>query len=264
MVLFKNFGRVILTLIGGNIRGFSKGYILRRCIPVWLLLTLLFFNPNTAYSQTRFFERGDSGFTGSWGYFSEVNNLGYHDTGARASYTHKGLFDVGFGIGYDDDDKDFKYAIKGLFANVVLYRPRGGADIGLEAKGQYSAKTTSLSWPDPRFEKFEDSTFQTGLRGFFHHPFGSKSGMILSLGAYYRFNKHQVLDIYDEVSFGHDYGEFGFASDLHFLVWGFAHLSIGVQYAQDNSYIDKWEFGGLLSFGILIGRSSGQDGVNHD
>jgi len=236
---------------------------LRRCIPVWLLLTL-FFIPNTAHSQTRFFQRGDSGFTGSWGTFSEVNYLGYRDTGARVSYTHKGLFDIGIGFGFDNYDKDFNNATKGLFANVVLFRPRGGADIGLEAKGQYSAKTTHLSWPDPRFEKYEDQTFQTGLRGFFHHPFGPKSGMILGLGAYYRFNKHQILDIYDEVSFGHDYGEIGFISDLHFLVWGFAHLSIGMEYAQDKSYPEKWEFGGFYSFGILIGRSSGQDGVNHD
>ena len=228
-------------------------------IPVWFLFFLLFILPETASAQTRFFQRGDSGFTGSWGTFSEINNLGDHDTGYRATYTYKGLIDFGIGIGFESNNTNFDEATKGLYGKVVLIRAREGTDIGLEAMGQYSTKTTDLNYNDPRFENYDDQNIQTGVRGFYNHPFGAKSGMIIGVSFRYRFNKHRIMDKYDEVTFGHDYGEFGFGCDFKFLLWGIVHASLGLDYEQDNSFGEQWESGGFFSLGVLIGRKPTQE-----
>ncbi|MEN8007932.1 MAG: hypothetical protein ABFS42_13015 [Candidatus Krumholzibacteriota bacterium] len=236
---------------------------MRRFIPVWFLLILPIILPETSQAQTRFFQRGDSGFTGSWGTFSENNSLGYRDTGYRVAYTYKGWFDVGIGFAMSPYDDGFGEAIKGMYGKVVLLRAKEGADIGLEVKGQYSTESTKLSFRDPRFVEYDDRTFETGLRGFFNQPFGPKFEMIIGIGFIHRFNRHRILDMNDEITFGHDYGKYGFGCDFHFLVYRIVHASLGLDYEQDNLG-DDWSAGGYISLGVLIGRSAEQGGGHNE
>jgi hypothetical protein len=239
---------------------------LRRSIPVWLLISLLFIIPDSAHSQTRFFERGDSGFTGTWEIYTfNSGRNSWTSGGFLVAYTHKGLFDVGAGFVKKHDGQKFSEFPKQLFGNFLVLKPRSAAGVGLELRGRYFNQSSDSSYsPIPSFDHFHDRIYQTGLRLFYRLPFTPKSGMIVGLGSFYRFNKNQVRDSSDEVLFGHDYGEVGFALDIQFLVLGFVHFSMGGEYAQDNEYWDKWEYSTTLGLGILIGRSSGQDGVNHD
>ncbi len=235
---------------------------MRRFIPVWLLLILLVILPKTSQAQTRFFQRGDSGFTGSWGTFSENNSLGYHDSGYRVAYTYKGWVDLGIGIALDPYGEGFEEATKGVYGKVVPLRSKDGADIGLEIKGQYSTKSTELNWSH-RYAEYDDRTFETGVRGFFNHPFNAEFGLIVGIGFIYRFNQHRIMDVNDEIFFGHDYGKYGIGCDFQFLAYGIVHASLGLTYEQANLG-DGREAGGYFSLGVLIGRSGEKAESHHE
>ena len=236
---------------------------MRRFIPVWFLLILLVILPETSQAQTRFFHRGDSGFTASWGTFSENNSLGYHDTGYRVAYTYKGWIDLGIGIALEPYLEGFDGATKGIYGKIVPLRSKGGADIGLEIKGQYSARSNKLSSTDPRFVENNDRTFETGVRGFFNHPFNAEFGLIVGIDFIYRFNQHRIMDVNDEIFFGHDYGRYGIGCDFNFLAYGIVHASLGLTYEQANLG-GGWEAGGYFSLGVLIGRSGEKAEGHHE
>jgi len=87
--------------------------------------------------------------------------------------------------------------------------------------------------------------------------------MIIGIDFIYRFNQHRILDINDEITFGHDYSRYGFGCDFHFLAFGVVHASLGLTYEQAN-FGDDWEAGGFFSLGVLIGRSSEQAEGHHE
>lgn len=235
---------------------------MRRFKYCWLLL-VLFVIPISSKAQTRFFQRGDSGFTASWGTFSENNSLGYHDTGYRVAYTYKGWIDLGIGIALDPYFDGVEGATKGIYGKIVPLRSKDGADIGLEIKGQYSARSVELNWPDPRYAEYDDRTFETGVRGFFNHPFNAEFGLIVGVDFIYRFNQHRIMDVNDEIFFGHDYGKYGIGCDFHLLAYGIVHASLGLTYEQANLG-DGWDAGGYFSLGVLIGRSGEQAEGHHE
>ncbi len=255
MALFRNFGRVSIVSIGGDIRSFSKGYILRRCIPLWLLLTLLFFIPNSAQSQTRFFERGDSGFIPSFDWIATqgYNNIFDVGWGANATYTYKGLFDVGAGFKAESLNVETFVGPQFLFANVVVIEPKGTRGLGLELKGRYTNQSWDLNFHfEPIYASRRNRSYITGLRGFYRN---APANLIVGLGGIYTFNKNQTLDHSDEVLFGHDYGEVGFTLDGHFLAGRLIHFSLQAKYAQNNqlSFHKDWRLSVVLSAGFLIG-----------
>jgi hypothetical protein len=174
------------------------------------------------------------------------------------------MFDLGIEYAKSHSDQNFENSHKALFGRIVLYRPQGEVDLGLEAKGLYANRSYTLSYSDPLYSKETNNAFQTDLRGFYHHSTGPKSGVMVGLSVLYRFYKNQVLDTNDAVSIGHDFGEFGFVLDFNYLFWGFAHWSIGLEYAQERWQSEDWAGVVFSSFGLLIGRKSGQDEVNHE
>ena len=216
---------------------------------IWVLL-LLSILPKMSAAQTRFFERGDSGFTSSFDQIGSENSGHRFDWtwGAHASYTYKGLFDVGGGFKTDTYHQDPWY----LLAKAVVIQPQSTAGLGLEINGRYTHSINDRSSYDPVFAENRDRTYSTGLRGYYRN---APANLIVGLGGRYIFNKDQTLDHSGEVMFGHDYGEMGFALDCHFLAWRLVHFSLQAEYAQDNrlSFLEDWELSLIISAGFLFG-----------
>ncbi len=235
--------------------------VLRTSIPVWFLLILLLVIPKQSHSQTRFFQRGDSGLIASYS-FSEEKYLDGDGTGARVSYTHKGWFDVGFGYA-NINGYDFSKAPKGVFGNVVFIQPHDADGFGLEAQGRFAEKSRSYYnyYPnnifDPQLTDIRYRTYQAGLRGFYRNSFGPKSGMVLGLRGLYQFRQYQVRDEFDVVTSDRDAGELGIVIDLHFLFWGIAHFSLSGGASQENLFryksVEPWV---SLRVGVLIGLNT--------
>ena len=236
--------------------------VLRTSIPVWFLLILLLVIPKQSHSQTRFFQRGDSGLIASYS-FSEEHYLDGDGSGARVSYTHKGWFDIGFGYA-NVNGNDFSEAPKGVLGNAVIIQPHGANGFGLEAQGRFAQKSRSYNYVypfenmDPQFYNIRYRTYQAGLRGFYRHSFGPKSGIILGLRGLYQFRQYHNRDEFDDVRWEYHAGELGIVMDLHVLVWGFAHFSLSVGISQENMFGYKTgEPWASLRVGILIGLNSG-------
>jgi len=228
---------------------------LRRCSPVWLLLILLLIVPISAHSQTRFFERGDSGFIPSFDLIATQGHSNSFDWewGARAVYTYKGLFDVGAGFEAETGYEETSIGPRFIFANVAVIQPKSTKGIGLELKGRYTNLTTEVEYYySPIFASNRDRSYRYGLRGYYRN---APANLIVGLGGIYTFNKDQSLDHSDEVLYGHDYGEVGFTLDGHFLAARLIHFSLQVEYAQNNlySFLEDWRFSVVLSAGVLIG-----------
>jgi hypothetical protein len=209
---------------------------LRRYFPgVWLLLILLTGLAETAQAQSRFFERGDSGFQISYDMIASQghSNSFDWDWGTHATYTYKGWFDVGAGFIEDTQNQDASIGPRYLLANVVVIQPKITQGIGLEIKGLFTQLTTDLELFNSIFVKSRDRSFATSLRGYYR---SAPANLIYGLSGIYTFNQYQTLDHSDEVLFGHDNGKFGMAFDGHFLAWRLVHFSLQAEYAQNNKY----------------------------
>lgn len=237
---------------------------MRRCIPIYLLLGLVILSPTEAHSQTRFYDRGDTGVSAAID-FVWVENYGNrfdYQWGAHAAFTYEGIFDVGGGFQSGPSGTEGLDGPKYLFANIALIQPGYMKNWGLEFGGQY----TTFSVDQYRYYSFGGRewyrAYSTFLRGFFRNTPGN---LIVGLGGVYSFRKNQVLDIYDDVLYGHDYGEVGFDLDLHYLVGNLVPLSLNVFYSQNNQYsfLEDWQFTFVLSTGFLFGLNSEPEGDPH-
>ena len=203
----------------------------------------------------RFFERGDSGFIPSFDWIATQGNRNKFDVGwgANATYTYKGLFDVGAGFKEDTRYQGTSIGPQFLFANFVVIQPKGTRGLGLELKGRYTNLTTELNFFfEPIYASRRNRSYITGLRGYYRN---APATLTIGLGGIYTFNKDQTLDHSDEVLFGHDYGEVGFILDGHFLAGRLVHFSLQAEYAQNNrySFTKDWRLSVVLSAGFLIG-----------
>ncbi len=232
---------------------------MRRCLPLWLLLILLTGLAETAQAQSRFFERGDSGFRISYDMIASLGNSNNFDWewGAHASCTYKGWFDVGAGFEAETQYQDTSIGPRYLLANVVVIQPKSTQGIGLEIKGRFTQWTTDLELFNSIFAKSRDRSFATTLRGYYRN---APANLIFGLSGIYTFNEYQTLDHSDEVLFGHDNGKFGMAFDGHFLAWRLVHFSLQAEYAQNKKYPYDWGFTVRLGVGFLLGLNADPGG----
>lgn len=230
----------------------SKGNIIRRSIPFWLLLSLVLLIPEISQPQTRFFEQGDSGFTGTFDFISVKKNQKLENSwGGHAAFTYKGLFDIGAGLAAANDNWNSRPNPKYVFANFAFLRPQY-AGVGLEFRGRYSNSSRDSDYIIPFSTTTNGRVLQTGLRGFYRN---SRANLMLGLAGFYRFNKYQYLDASGDVLYGHDFGEWGFALDFHFLVGRIVHFSLRGEYAENKLkwYWNDWALTTTLSVGVMIG-----------
>jgi hypothetical protein len=209
--------------------------------------------PETTQSQSRFFERGDSGFTGTFDLISAKNNEKLENSwGSHAVFTYKGLFDIGAGFATANDNGNSRPNPKYVFANIAFLRPQHTGGAGMEFRGRYSNPSRDLGLYFPFSTTVSDRVLQTGLRGFYRN---AGSNLIVGLAGFYRFNKYQYLDASGDVLYGKDFGEWGFALDFHYLVGRIVHFSLRGEYAENKLkwYWNDWALTTTLSVGVLIG-----------
>lgn len=228
-----------------------------------LLLIVWILTPGTALAQTRFFERGDSGFIPTFEIIGKnADQLDDLTTGLRVTYTYKGMFDVGIGVIEEYGDQSFGEMPHYVLGNFVVLGPKSTAGIGLEIKGRYTSQSTLTDFRFPFYES-RLQTFESGFRAFHRN---SKANLIFGLGLNYRFKKDQSLNSDGDVLWGHDCGEVGFNLDIQFQTGRIVHFSLQGEYAQNKQifWADDWLLTVILSAGFMIDLNSETGGSQHE
>jgi hypothetical protein len=224
------------------------------------------------HAQTRLFHPGQSGLTFTRDSSSRGGREYSNDWRLRASYTHKGIFDIGAGSGRDFEGQPFSDWSKVIYGTIALVKPVSHSGFGVDLHGQYTFQKEPshllilLGHVDPVKMELYTRTFHSELKFYSRHSPTPNTRLSWGLGAFYRFHKNQYLAPNDEVLYGNDDGQLGAAVDLHFLWYQRVHFSFRYEHAQakSSSGNDLWAYDTMVSIGFMVGLNHGDKEPDHE
>lgn len=229
-------------------------------IAALVLLTAVAAAP--AMAQTRFFPKGDSGWTLSDGGHSgsDVDRISFN-RGLLGTYTYRGIVDVGTGFVSQYDG----YRFGAVFARVALRNPGTMSGWGIDFGLRYDLHDEG---PLPIYggnTELRQRTTLATVRAFLRRELSPSFSFKVSLAGFHCFDKLEHRDAASgEVYYGSDEVRIGTAADAACLVSRHLYVSLGMMYAQQamSSYYwseEAWGTNMIFRLGVVFGlQNSGE------